>query len=93
MELHPVVAEHLDVVQGAWAVGMTRDLNLLSWREGLKNLLATARSKRFELMKLGADINLGVARTLPDLFNLLLKFNQGFLELEQRTAWHGESRE
>jgi len=93
MELNPVITKDLDVIQGAGAVGMTGYLNFLSGSERFKNLLTTTSGQCFELLELRADINLRISRSLSDLFDLLFEFDQGFLKLEKRTAWHCGSGE
>ena len=90
MELDPVVAEHLNEVQGAGAMGMARNLDLLGRREALKDFLTATSSKGLQLMELLTHIHFGISGQLTDLLDLLLQLHQGLLELEQGTTGHGD---
>ena len=90
MELDPVVAEHLDEIQRAGAMGMARNLDLLGRREALKDLLTATGCQGLQLVELLTDIHFGISGQLTDLLNLLLQLHQGLLELEQGTTGHGD---
>jgi len=72
MKLNPVLTEHLDEIQGAGAMGVPSNLDLLGRRQILKNLMATSCRQRFQLMQLLGDVNLGIPGKLADLLDLLL---------------------
>ena len=58
MQFNPVVTEHLDEIQRAGTLRVTGNLNLLSRRQPLKNLLAPAGGKGLQLLQLLRDIDL-----------------------------------
>ena len=88
MQLNPVVTEHLDKIQRAGALRVAGNLNLLSGRQPLKNLLTPAGGEGLKLLQLLRDIDLGITSQLADLLNLLLQLNQRFSELKQGDgAW------
>ena len=88
MELNPVITEHLDVIQGAGAMGMPRHLNFLRRCEVGEDLLSAASGQGFQLQKLLTHIHFRAAGQLADLLDLLLQFNQRLLKFEQMTTGH-----
>ena len=73
-------------------MGVARHLNFLSGSQVRKNLFTPAGSQGLKLQQLLTDVDLRAARQFPDLVDLLLQFDQGFLELEQMTTGHDSRR-
>ena len=90
MELNPFITDHLDVIQGARALGMARHLNLLGRAQRFKNFGAPAGGQGFQLEQLLAHIHLRIARKLADLLDLLLELNNRLFKLEQGATGHGD---
>ena len=82
MQFDPVVAEHLNEIQGAGTMRVAGYLNLLSRGQPLEDLLTTAGCQRLQLMELLTDIHLGIPGELTNLFDLLLQFNQRLLKFQ-----------
>ena len=68
---------------------VARHLDLLGRGEVAEDLLAATGGPGFQLQQLLAYINLGIARQLADLLDLLLELHQGLLEIQQGSAGHG----
>ena len=62
---------------------MAGDLNLLSGRQPLKNLLTPTGGEGLQLLQLLRDINFRIPGQLADLLNLLLQLDERFFELKQ----------
>ena len=89
VQLDEFVGQHLDVVQGAGSLRVARHLDLLGRGEVAEDLLAATGGQGFQLQQLLAYINLGIARQLADLLDLLLELHQGLLEIQEGSAGHG----
>jgi hypothetical protein len=90
VELKELIGDHLDVIQGAGALGVAGHLDLLGRGQRGKDLTAPAGGQGFELQQLLADIHLGIAGQLADLLDLLLELHQGLFKLEQGASGHRE---
>ena len=88
VELVPLIGEHLDVIEGAGALGVAGYLDFLGRAEVAEDFDPPAGRQGFQLVQLLADVHLGVLGQLADLLDLLLQFHQGFFELQQWAAGH-----
>ena len=88
MEFVPLIGEHLDVIEGAGALGVAGHLDFLGRGEAAEDLDPSPGRQGFQLVQLLADVHLGILGQLADLLDLLLQFHQGFFELQQWTAGH-----
>ena len=89
VQFKELIGEHLDVIQGAGALGVAGDLDLLGRGERREDLAAAPGGQGLELQQLLAHVNFRITGQLTDLLDLLLQFHQGLFKLEQGATGHG----